>query len=54
MAKIVLTAENFAFGPIGKLLVVAELLKKKRAYAYICGVWNVFAASQKIPIRCNL
>lgn len=29
MATILLTAENFAFGPIGKLLTIADLLKKK-------------------------
>lgn len=29
MAKLVLTAENFAFGPISKLLFVADLLLKK-------------------------
>ena len=29
MAKLVFTAENFAFGPIGKLLDVVELLKKQ-------------------------
>ena len=29
MAKLILTAENFAFGPIGKLLDVADLLKKQ-------------------------
>src|SRR4030066_1479597 len=29
MAKLVLTAENFAFGPIGKLLTIAGLLKKQ-------------------------
>ena len=29
MAKLVLTAENFAFGPIGKLLDVVDLLKEQ-------------------------
>ena len=29
MARLLLTAENFAFGPIGKLLTVADLLKKR-------------------------
>lgn len=29
MAKLILTAENFAFGPIGKLLNVADLLKEQ-------------------------
>lgn len=29
MARFVLTAENFAFGPIGKLLTIADLLKKR-------------------------
>ncbi len=29
MAKLILTAENFAFGPIGKLLNIADLLKKQ-------------------------
>ena len=29
MAKLVLTAENFAFGPVAKLLFVADLLSKK-------------------------
>lgn len=29
MAKLILTAENFAFGPIAKLLFVADLLSKK-------------------------
>jgi len=49
MAKIVLTAENFAFGPIGKLLVVASLLKKQKHTLIFVGFGTSLQLAKKFP-----
>ncbi|MDP2637766.1 MAG: hypothetical protein Q8P26_01750 [Candidatus Levybacteria bacterium] len=49
MTRIVLTAENFAFGPIGKLLVVADLLKKKGHTLIFVGFGTSLQLAKKFP-----
>lgn len=51
MAKIVLTAENFAFGPIGKLLVVASLLKKQKHTLIFVGFGTSLQLAKKFPFN---
>lgn len=49
MARLVLTAENFAFGPIGKLLYVAELLKEKGHTLVFTGYGTSLQLAKKFP-----
>ena len=49
MARLVLTAENFAFGPIGKLLYVADLLKDKGHALMFAGYGTSLQLAKKFP-----
>jgi hypothetical protein len=49
MARLVLTAENFAFGPIGKLLYVADLLKDKGHTLVFAGYGTSLQLAKKFP-----
>lgn len=49
MAKLILTAENFAFGPIGKLLTIADLLKKQRHSLAFAGFGTSLQLAKKFP-----
>jgi len=49
MPKLVLTAENFAFGPIGKLLYVADLLKDKGYTLVFAGYGTSLQLAKKFP-----
>ncbi|MEK7558671.1 MAG: hypothetical protein AAB521_00020 [Patescibacteria group bacterium] len=49
MANILLTAENFAFGPIGKLLVVAELLREQGHVLTFVGFGTSLQLAKKFP-----
>ena len=49
MAKLVLTAENYAFGPIGKLLYVADLLKNKGHKLIFAGFGTSLQLAKKFP-----
>lgn len=49
MARLVLTAENFAFGPIGKLLYVADLLKDKGHTLEFVGYGTSLQLAKKFP-----
>lgn len=49
MARLVLTAENFAFGPIGKLLYVADLLKDKGHVLVFAGYGTSLELAKKFP-----
>lgn len=51
MAKIVLTAENFAFGPIGKLLDVAELLVNSGHSLTFAGYGTSLQLAKKFPFQ---
>lgn len=51
MANLVLTAENFAFGPIGKLLVVASLLKKQGHILIFAGFGTSLQLAKKFPFN---
>lgn len=49
MAKLLLTSENFAFGPIGKLLSIAELLIKERHELSFAGYGTSLQLAEKFP-----
>lgn len=49
MSKILLTAENFAFGPIGKLLTIADLLKKAGHKLVFAGYGTSLQLAQSYP-----
>ncbi len=49
MAKLVLTAENFAFGPIGKLLDVVDLLKDQGHELVFAGFGTSLQLAKKFP-----
>jgi len=51
MAKIVLTAENFAFGPIGKLLNLAELLNNSGHTLVFVGYGTSLQLAKKFPFK---
>lgn len=51
MAKIVLTAENFAFGPIGKLLNVASLLINSGHTLIFVGYGTSLQLARKFPFQ---
>lgn len=51
MAKIVLTAENFAFGPIGKLLNVANLLMNSGHELIFVGFGTSLQLARKFPFQ---
>ncbi len=51
MAKILLTAENFAFGPIGKLLIVASLLKEQGHILIFAGFGTSLQLAKKFPFN---
>jgi len=51
MAKIVLTAENFAFGPIGKLLNVASLLINSGHTLIFVGYGTSLQLAKKFPFK---
>lgn len=51
MAKIVLTAENFAFGPIGKLLNVANLLINSGHTLIFVGYGTSLQLAKKFPFK---
>jgi hypothetical protein len=49
MTKIILTAENFAFGPISKLLFVAEKLKERKYTLIFAGYGTSLQLAKKFP-----
>lgn len=49
MAKLVLTAENFAFGPIGKLLDLVDLLKEQGHNLTFAGFGTSLQLAKKFP-----
>ncbi len=49
MAKLVLTAENFAFGPIGKLLDLVDLLKEQGHSLTFAGFGTSLQLAKKFP-----
>ncbi len=49
MSKIILTAENFAFGPISKLLFIAELLNKRNHTLCFVGYGTSLQLAKKFP-----
>ncbi len=49
MARLVLTAENYAFGPIGKLLYVADRLKNKGHTLIFAGFGTSLQLAKKFP-----
>jgi len=49
MANIILTAENFAFGPIGKLLDVAKLLKDRNHKLTFAGYGTSYQLAKNFP-----
>ena len=49
MAKLILTAEDFAFGPIGKLLIIADLLKKQGHSLTFAGFGTSLQLAKKFP-----
>ena len=49
MAKLVFTAQNFAFGPIGKLLYVIDLLKNKGDKLIFVGFGTSLQLAKKFP-----
>ncbi len=51
MAKIILTAENFAFGPISKLLFIATELKKRNHYLIFAGYGTSLQLAKKFPFN---
>lgn len=51
MAKIVLTAENFAFGPIGKLINVANLLMNSGHELIFIGFGTSLQLARKFPFQ---
>lgn len=51
MAKLVLTAENFAFGPISKLLFVADLLLKKGYCMEFAGFGTSLQLAKHFPFN---
>ena len=51
MAKLVLTAENFAFGPIGKLLDVVDLLKEQGHDLTFAGFGTSLQLAKKFPFN---
>lgn len=51
MAKLVLTAENFAFGPIGKLLDVADLLWDQGHELIFAGFGTSLQLAKNFPFK---
>jgi hypothetical protein len=51
MAKIIFTAENFAFGPIGKLLNVANLLINSKHKLSFAGYGTSLQLAKRFPFR---
>jgi len=51
MAKLVLAAENFAFGPIGKLLDVADLLKEQTHELVFAGFGTSLELARNFPFN---
>lgn len=51
MAKLVLTAENFAFGPIGKLLDVVDLLKEQGHELTFVGFGTSLQLAKHFPFK---
>lgn len=51
MARILITAENFAFGPIGKVLVIANLLKKNNHELSFAGFGTSLQLARKFPFK---
>jgi len=51
MAKLVLTAENFAFGPIGKLLNVVDLLKEQGHKLTFAGFGTALQLAKNYPFN---
>lgn len=49
MARLLLTAENYAFGPIGKLLYVADLLRNKGHTLIFAGFGTCLQLAKKFP-----
>lgn len=49
MSKIILTSENFAFGPISKLLFIASLLRKKNHNLIFIGFGTSLQLAKKFP-----
>lgn len=49
MSRIILTAENFAFGPIGKLLDIAEELKKRGHNLTFAGYGTSYQLAKNFP-----
>lgn len=49
MVKLLLTAENFAFGPIGKLLNIAESLKTRGYHLSFAGFGTALQLAKKFP-----
>lgn len=49
MTKIILTAENFAFGPVSKLLFIAEKLKKLKYTLIFVGYGTSLQLAKKFP-----
>lgn len=51
MARLVLTAENFAFGPIGKLLYVADLLEDQGHELIFAGFGTSLQLAKNFPFK---
>jgi hypothetical protein len=49
MARIILTSENFAFGPISKLLFITRLLRKRNHKLIFVGYGTSFQLAKKFP-----
>lgn len=49
MARLVLTAQDFAFGPIGKLLYLAEVLKERKHKLIFVGFGTSLQLAKKFP-----
>lgn len=49
MSNIILTAENFAFGPISKLLFIASILRKKKHHLTFIGYGTSLQLAKKFP-----
>ncbi|GEM_PF-5838558 len=49
MSKIILTAENFAFGPISKLLFIADLLHKRNHSLHFVGYGTSLQLAKRFP-----
>lgn len=51
MARLILTAENYAFGPISKLLFVAKLLKKRGHHMEFAGYGTSLQLAKHFPFE---